>query len=175
MSVTDVSSIYNELNEKDWEYEPIGDFKRFECSICHNILNNPISHSLCMNVFCKQCILNTKKCPSCNSVIQHSDLDPVPNLVTEQIANLKMKCKKCKKEMTRAGSTTHKEQCKFACPFGCDSQVTMATLKEHAPLKCSKCVIKCPYSEIGCSWSGSGGSDYQNHLQTCELSKFKPY
>ena len=57
MSVTDVNSVYNELNDKIWEYEPIGeDSKQFKCPICLDILDNPVSHSLCGNSFCKKCV-----------------------------------------------------------------------------------------------------------------------
>ena len=72
--------------------------------------------------------------------------------------------------MTNEASKTHKALCEFSCPFQCGSQVTIATLKEHAPLNCSRCIIKCLYKEQGCTWSGHGGSEYLIHLQTCNYT-----
>ena len=162
------------LREK-WEYEPIGeDFKQFECPICLEILDNPVSHSLCGNMFCRKCVMQLEKCPLCRKPLIQSDLVPVPNQIKNAIGKLKVKCKKCNQEITNEASKTHKQYCEFACPFGCGTQITIATLKEHAPLNCSKCVNKCPAFEFGCSWIGHGGSEYQNHRKECEFAKLAP-
>ena len=106
--------------------------------------------------------------------MKETDLLPVPNAIKNNIASVKVRCKKCNQEMTNEASKTHKQCCEFGCPFGCGTQITIATLKEHAPLNCSKCVNKCPAFEFGCSWIGHGGSESQNHRKECEFAKLTP-
>ena len=164
----------NQLMNKEWEYEYLNDIKLYECLICNNILEDPVQHSPCRKMFCRKCIIQFDKCPLCKNNIQRSELLPVPLIVTDSIDSLRVKCKKCNKEMNFNESKTHKNSCKFDCPFKCGCKVTLDTLKDHAPLKCNKCECKCPYAEFRCAWTGHGGTEYQNHLQICEFAKLVP-
>ncbi len=146
------------LINKKWEYEPIKPSKELECCICMDIFIDPVLHTLCGNMFCRECIMKVSKCPICRKEIKESDLVPAPNYVKNQLAQVKVKCKQCNQEMTREASATHKESCEFDCPFGCGCKITINTIKEHAPKNCSKCANKCCYSEFGCPWCGPGGS-----------------
>ena len=168
------NKIIDELLNEEWEYEINNLPEDLQCCIDLDILKDPVLHSDCGNLFCRECIMKVSKCPICRYDIKETVLLPVPNAIKNNIADVKVKCKKCHQEMTNEASKTHKQCCEFGCPFGCDSQVTIATLKEHAPKNCPKCVNKCPAFEFGCSWIGHGGSEYQNHLKECEFAKLVP-
>ena len=101
MSREDQDEFIEALINKDWEYEPIDPPKEVKCCICNEVLIDPITHALCGNMFCRKCINKVTNCPFCKMEIKESDLVPVPLLIKNRIAELKVKCKQCNREMTK--------------------------------------------------------------------------
>ena len=94
MSLTELIA-NNDILNKELEYEPF-DNKPYECSICRDILDDPVSHSLCGNMFCRKCSVQVDKCPICKKAIQESELLTVPKLISN---NLQVRCKHCSQKI----------------------------------------------------------------------------
>ena len=69
----------------------------FHCSICYNVLKDPM---MCRNnehVFCRGCItehltVNSHNCPECNEHLTVETLRRGPRMVINYLSELKIKC-----------------------------------------------------------------------------------
>ena len=99
--------------------------ENFTCSICLNILENPVQCANCSNNFCEQCVKNIKRCPLCN-------VEPF-----EYKLNIWLK-------RTISGW-------EFFCPNGCGMKFRdRKELNKHT-LICNFCEVKCSL----CKYIGS--------------------
>ena len=81
--------VVNNIINKKWEYKfdrvIYPSLKKYECPICYEILNDPIVHTTCGNIFCRNCINNFNACPLCRSHIVQSEIISAPKMIQELI------------------------------------------------------------------------------------------
>jgi len=111
------------------------------CSICLNILYDPIACKGCDNMFCSNCILEWKKysnqCPNLCIYEPKSILFPVTNM----LGKIKIKCLNYKK--------------------GCHSTFSYKDLRNH--------MESCEYSTYNCDCGFAGKKkDFQEHNISCK-------
>jgi hypothetical protein len=88
----------------------------FKCKICFQVLNNPVTHLLCKQVFCADC-LNTilcenpnSSCPNCRSSIYPEDLS-LNKILESSISNTLITCI-CQKQIQCSEANNHFDSCK---------------------------------------------------------------
>ena len=62
--------------------------KEFICCICFAPFLNPVTHSSCGNMFCRQCLQTQQSCPLCRGTLGNS-IQPVPKPVLNFLDALK--------------------------------------------------------------------------------------
>ena len=131
----------------------------FHCSICYNVLKEPM---MCRNnedLFCRDCInehLNTNShtCPECNEDLTVETLRRAP-VVSNILSGLKIKCdyshRGCQEYIRLEELDSHVENCGFA-PVKCSNEECEmivnkleiihheSTVCEHRKVKCHNCV-----------------------------------
>ena len=131
----------------------------FHCSICYNVLKEPV---MCRNnehLFCRDCItehLNTNShtCPECNEDLTVETLRP-SRLVSNILSELKIKCdyshRGCQEYIRLEELDSHVENCGFA-PVKCSNEECEmivnkreiiyheSTVCEYRKVKCHNCV-----------------------------------
>ena len=102
----------------------------FHCSICYNVLKEPM---MCRNnehIFCRGCItehltVNSHTCPECNEDLTVETLRRVPRLVSNYLSELKIKCeyshRGCEEFIRLEELDSHVENCGFA-PVKCSNE-----------------------------------------------------
>ena len=110
------------------------------CSSCSKFPLQPSVCSECKNIFCSECLKDKSKCPKCNSIYKHVDLDEELNklfsscrvictyspcgckeqLIPDELLKHEEDCKKnlkncenCKKEITYEKYIEHYKECKL--------------------------------------------------------------
>ena len=110
------------------------------CSICNKFPLQPSVCSECKNIFCSECLKGKSKCPKCNSIYKHTDLD-------EELGKLFSLCRII---------------CTYL-PCGCNEQLPPNELLNHEemcknkPKICENCNEKMTYGK------------YLNHFKQCKL------
>ena len=65
------------------------------CSICSNVLHDPLQSYICKHTYCKKCIKaslqDQKMCPKCSKSLSSKDLE-VPLTIVNYLSNLEIKC-----------------------------------------------------------------------------------
>ena len=131
----------------------------FHCSICYNVLKEPM---MCRNnehLFCRKCItehLNTNShtCPECNEDLTVETLRP-SRLVSNILSELKIKCdyfhRGCQEYIRLEELDSHVENCGFA-PVKCSNEECEmivnkreiiyheSTVCDYRKVKCHNCV-----------------------------------
>ena len=121
----------------------------FHCSICYNVLKEPM---MCRNnehIFCRECItehlnVNSHTCPECNEDLTVDTLRRA-RLVSNYLSELKIKCdysdRGCQEYIRLAELKCHVENCGFA-PVKCSNEECemMVNKRELIHLKCHNCV-----------------------------------
>ena len=150
------------------------------CSVCLDIMNDPVVHPACGNMFCANCVKSLQMCPLCRGELEKGHaFGPVPRMILNMISDLRVSCDQCHEEMTRqVFLEQHKKNCTFPCPLGCGCPVNSSTVSDHCRGgSCSKCVLSCPasISPLSCTWHGSGGDEFKKHSEQCQLIRLIPY
>jgi len=155
------------------------DIPSLTCSICLELMKDPVLHSACGNLFCAKCIKDVSQCPLCRGTLDANSFVPAPKMVTNKIASIKVSCDRCHTTMSlEAFNERHKNTCWFSCPFQCGSTVPFSAFERHCKGgACSKFVVKCPgwIAPLNCEWHGFGGPDYREHVANCQYAKIVPY
>ncbi len=83
------------------------------CAICSEAFIDPLTHSSCLNTFCRACVKDTTKCPYCRNDFNsdNSKLVPASRPLLNMLDKLKVKCKTCEKEMNRGDIMVHSKTC----------------------------------------------------------------
>ena len=130
----------------------------FHCSICYNVLKEPM---MCRNnehIFCRGCItehltVNSHTCPECNEDLTVETLRKA-RLVSNYLSELKIKCdysnRGCQEFIRLEELDSHVENCDFA-PVKCSNEECgmefnkrdiihhESTVCEHRKVKCHSC------------------------------------
>ena len=127
----------------------------FHCSICYNVLKEPM---MCRNnehIFCRECItkhlnVNSHTCPECNEELTVDTLRRA-RLVSNYLSELKIKCdyydRGCQEYIRLAELKCHVENCGFA-PVKCSNEecemmVNKRELIHHESSVCEYRKVKC--------------------------------
>ena len=132
----------------------------FHCSICYNVLKEPM---MCRNnehIFCRGCItehltVNSHTCPECNEDLTVGTLRRAPRVLTNYLSELKVKCdysnRGCQEYIRLEELDSHVENCGFA-PVKCSNEECEmvvnkreiihheSTVCEYRKVKCHNCV-----------------------------------
>ena len=132
----------------------------FHCSICYNVLKEPM---MCRNnehIFCRGCItehltVNSDKCPECNEDLTVDTLRRAPRVLSNYLSELKIKCdysnRGCQEYIRLEELDSHVKNCGFA-PTKCSNEECQmvinkreiihheSTVCEYRKVKCHNCV-----------------------------------
>lgn len=143
----------------------------------------------CGHTFCRDCIMQTSRCPIDQTPVRADDL--IPNLaVSGQINDLLIHCKYgiklvngewvpdtegCPQKIKYGQRGDHEDKCDFAparCPYSEKCPILKRSeLKEH--LETCK-YIPCPHCHAGCPFEGTK-KDVTEHLLNCKYESIKDY
>ena len=147
-------------DEKQYGYEDSRFEKavdeHFHCSICYNVLKEPV---MCRNnehIFCRDCIsehlnVNSHRCPECNEELTVETLSPAPRLVKNYLSQLKIKCdysdRGCPEHIRLVELASHAANCYFA-PVKCSNEecgmlINKRELVHHEATVCQYRRVKC--------------------------------
>ena len=138
----------------DCRFEAADD--HFHCSICYNVLKEPM---MCRNnehLFCLDCItehlnMNSHTCPECNEYLTVETLIRAPRLFTDYLSGLKITCnysdRGCQEYIRLEELRSHVENCGFApvkCSNkGCEMIVNKREIIHHESTVCEYKKVKC--------------------------------
>lgn len=148
--------------------------KELKCQyICHEILNEPVSHIKCNHSFCLNCISKVNyKCPLCGSG-DKEEFETIKNRIVLNLLNeLEILCNNCNVRTTRGIFKDHISICKFKCPLDCGTIINRKTLNLHKNI-CPNEIIRCSSYDIGCDVE-INRYDLDNHIKTCNWVLLKP-
>ncbi|CAB4026610.1 E3 ubiquitin- ligase NRDP1 [Paramuricea clavata] len=128
----------------------------FHCSICYNVLKEPM---MCRNnehIFCRGCItehltVNSHTCPECNEDLTVETLRRVPRLVSNYLSERKINCdysnRGCQEFIRLEDLDSHVENCDFA-PVKCSNEecgmvVNKQEIIQHETTVCEYRKVKC--------------------------------
>ena len=95
--------IEEDISNKDY-FENIRDM--VICTICLNIMEDPIQCNICQHSFCLECINKLSKCPMGCQNYQFKD----SSLCKELLSGIKIKCIKCGEEINYDNIQNHMEE-----------------------------------------------------------------
>ncbi len=70
-----------------------------QCSICLDVLVEPVEHRACGNHFCRTCVLTLRQCPLCR--MHNVTYDTITNKYILNKLNVRVQCTTCKHVCTR--------------------------------------------------------------------------
>jgi len=77
------------------EYDIKSDFaEAFKCSVCLQLLRDPVDHIPCNNTFCKECMKTMEICPSCKNVIKIEEMKMSSQNMVLLLKKVVLSCKK---------------------------------------------------------------------------------
>ena len=127
----------------------------FHCSICYNVLKEPM---MCRNnehIFCRECItehlnVNSHTCPECNEDLTVDTLRRA-RLVSNYLSELKIKCdysdRGCQEYIRLAELKCHVENCGFA-PVKCSNEECEMMVNKREVIHHESSV--CEYRKVKC-------------------------
>lgn len=119
--------------------------EEFICSICHDVLADPVFISTCEHMFCGDCIRqwmrNSHMCPVDRGQIQSSHLHPPLRSFRDLLGKLKIQCDfvklGCSEVLKLENLKDHCGNCSFNpnvkrdCPSGCGAALTRKEKETH--------------------------------------------
>ncbi len=127
-----------------------------QCTICSNILTDPVLIECCGQLFCDGCLKKwlrkQKTCPHCREAKFAFIKDKRMKRV---IDSLKIYCpnrsKGCDKITTLGECNQHLEKCLFvevSCTKKCGERMLRKELQDHEDNKCPNCRVQCQYCTL---------------------------
>ena len=128
----------------------------FHCSICYNVLKEPM---MCRNnehIFCRGCVtehlsVNSHTCPECNEDLTVETLRKAPRLVSNYLSELKIKCdysnRGCQEFIRLEELDSHVENCDFA-PAKCSNEECQVVVNKREIIHHESTV--CEYRKVKC-------------------------
>ncbi len=128
----------------------------FHCSICYNVLKEPM---MCRNnehIFCRGCItehltVNSHTCPECKEDLTVETLRRAPRVLNNYLSELKIKCdysnRGCQEYIRLEELDSHVENCGFA-PVKCSNDECQMVVNKHELIHHESTV--CEYRKVKC-------------------------
>jgi len=161
------------LSKKSFVYvEETPGISELECHICLDPLTDPVVHSDCQVMFCKECIAPYQKCPTCDKPLDQSKLAPVPKFILNLLESFKVKCPSCNEGIERRLITDHISKCAVLCEL-CGQKIRPIDKQNHDQNDCGGVAIHCPAKDKYCSWNGLR-KDLAEHSKTCQFALMAP-
>ncbi|CAB3982505.1 E3 ubiquitin- ligase NRDP1 [Paramuricea clavata] len=144
---------YNTGYEDELFQHPVS--QTFHCSICLNVLKDPVSCRHNEHLFCRTCItihlMNFQTCPSCMEPLTVESLRQAPRTVTNLLSELKIRCqffdRGCGQFVELGDLERHVTDCGFAPAVcsneGCQLEVNKQDLLHHETAMCELRRVKC--------------------------------
>ena len=165
----------------------------FHCSICYNVLKEPM---MCRNnehIFCRECItehlnVNSHTCPECNEDLTVDTLRPAPRVLNNYLSELKIKCdysdRGCHEYIRLAELNSHVENCGFV-PVKCSNEECEmmvnkrelihheSSVCEYRKVKCHSCkMLEHNMEEMQKQMKGLGSKEDINQLKAMMVEMF---
>ena len=91
----------------------------FLCCVCFNVVEDPVEHTDCDNIFCSGCssklLSHQSSCPLCRGSLKQSKMRPLNRILKGQYYSLKMMClyaaNGCGSKFTIAEKACHEAIC----------------------------------------------------------------
>ena len=148
----------------DWV---VDEHESLNCSICLDILYQPVNLSTCSHTFCLHCLQklvqdpnSSPACPECKTALSSSirSILSTPDCINgwwnEQLRKLKVACPHCKATeawtgtlgIDRANAIAHRGECGYVpvpCSLGCGQSIARSSLTVHEKDECTKRSVQC--------------------------------
>ena len=128
----------------------------YQCTICLNVLKDPVQCRENEHHFCKSCITRyiqrySRTCPECRDELNVETLAKPSRYVVNVLSNLRIKCdyadRGCREVVSLEGLETHVKECNFSpveCPLdGCTMIIDKQDKKHHETKVCGFRKMKC--------------------------------
>ncbi len=146
----------------------------FLCSVCLNVVELPVEHTLCDNNFCSNClsmlISRRSCCPLCRGCLKQSNIRPLHRILKVQYDSLKMKCMHandgCNASFPLSEKERHENECNYhtiECQY-CQIRLNANDLSTHEATRCPMYPVSCPVME--CDAKCMVRQDLPLHMQT---------
>ena len=127
-----------------------------QCTICTNILTDPVLTGCCGQLFCASCLKNwlrrQRTCPHCQNANSHFMKD---KRMKRAIDSLNIYCphhsKGCDEITTLGECNQHLEKCLFvevSCTKKCGERMLRKELQDHEDNKCPNRRVQCQYCTL---------------------------
>ncbi|KAJ4462682.1 putative E3 ubiquitin-protein ligase [Paratrimastix pyriformis] len=117
---------------------------RFNCPVCQDILEHPVTTRACNHTFCRDCwngsLSASEKCPLCRHVCTLGDALPNANMDAE-LHRVQRKCRYSGCEVTMALNLLRDHEA--SCPHADDEPIP--TVEPHGPAQPNRSTFNCPY------------------------------
>ena len=129
--------------------------QNFICSICFNVLRDPVLCRRNQHCFCRGCITshlkNSQRCPTCADPLSLETLTAPQRMVKEYLNELKIRCvyhdRGCQEILQLQDIEQHENSCGFALAIctnrGCDVTVNKRDFIRHENEVCDLRKLKC--------------------------------
>ena len=146
-------ALYDTGYEDELFQHPVG--HTLHCSICMNVLKDPVMCRQNEHLFCRACItihlMNFQTCPSCMEPLTVETLRQAPRTVTNLLSELKIRCqffdRGCRQFVELGNLERHIADCGLApavCSHeGCQVEVNKQDLLHHETSVCELRRVKC--------------------------------
>ncbi|KAL5016199.1 hypothetical protein ScPMuIL_006852 [Solemya velum] len=147
--------------------------KKFECTLCHNVLRYPVQFEECGHRCCASCLPEilrvAPRCPVDQKSIDRNRQVNVDKRFQEEIDQLEVKCSNCMRGCLWRDQLKqlkgHLPDCQYhliSCPKKCGAKFEKVFLKRHLLDDCGKKETKCDF----CEETILQDDEYE-HLQVC--------
>jgi hypothetical protein len=173
------------LNRKSSDFKYFNEDKipsELICCICKYVFVDPICHSECGNLFCKNCIMILEKidqgkrtkhfdgitnCPLCIQPISVANCKESQKPLQSQLENLIIECPQCSQLCRRGMIQNHLfNYCLQHCTNNCGSRISRADQLKHND-SCPEFKVDCCEKSVGCPWNGTKSEFTKLHQTTC--------
>ncbi len=129
----------------------------FLCCVCFNVVEDPVEHTDCDNIFCSGCssklLSHQSSCPLCRGSLKQSKMRPLNRILKGQYDSLKMMClyaaNGCGSKFTIAEKACHEAICNHhyvQCQY-CQDRLKVNEISNHESTTCRMYPVPCPVEE----------------------------
>lgn len=169
----------------------------WSCLLCKELFTNPVECTTCHDLFCESCVIQTSKCPRCQSSASWVQNLPIRRILQEMMVRCKHSL--CSKLLRKDDLASHELTCDLAliacknssscglicrkdldlhytqqcdyrpvdCPSSCGKSIAFCDVEAHLQYDCLNAEVQCPQ---GCQKSMQRRKIDYHILHTCPLS-----